>query len=169
MQDHWTEADHAACDACQCMRELADVAIDMYRRLRAQYPGRKLHQLCGPMTTGGLGSPELNFKLFGHTIDIGRERGLLVVNQIPFQRTMGRLIDRTRVGYHMEILEEFYYHVFWSGLVDCTPFLPGWRQSFGAKWEYETVRQIRGIQRRIYPWPWYQEALRRTQQTVQAA
>src|SRR3712207_5793403 len=113
--DHWTAADRASCDRCGSLRELADVAIGMLQRLQAQYPGKVIHQLCGPMTTGGLGSLDLNMLVFQRAIDVARQNGLVVFNQLPFQKAMMRLVDCSgRIGYPHALIDDFYYHVFWS-------------------------------------------------------
>lgn len=87
--------------------------------------------VCGPIMTGGKGSPKENLIFFNWWIRELRRRGLNVFSQMPFEPHMQRIYRKTGV----DILEEFYRPLFTSGKIHSFHFIPGWRTSKGAKWE----------------------------------
>jgi len=141
VHEHWTE-------------EAADVALLILSRMKEL--GKPIIQICGPMSTGGLGDLSQNMKRFQKAIDIATERGLTVFNQIPFQEAIVRL---SRPGesdeYCMETLEIFYRRIFESGHISKTLFLSGWDGSTGATWERNLVCKLR-IEVEEYPTEWLQ-------------
>ncbi len=116
--------------------------------------GQEVVQICGPMTTGGLGSLEANMKRFAHAIDQARANGRQVFNQIPFQEVIIRVTDHHAGGaYRMDILTDFYRPLFESKLITCTLFLPGWEDSTGASQE-RVYAELVGIAIEEYPQEW---------------
>lgn len=46
-----------------------------------------------------------------------------------------------RDTYDYTLLEEFYRPIMESGMIACVVFLPGWRSSIGARWEYKVAKK----------------------------
>lgn len=96
-------------------------------------------QVCGPISTGGLGSLEKNLDVFHATIERLVCQDVVVFNQMPFES----VILAMRSGYesaqesNQALLDEFYFPIFSSGLVRNVYFIHGWESSYGAKWERE--------------------------------
>ncbi len=110
--------------------------------------------VCGPMSTGGVGSLEENMRVFENTIKTLMQQAAPVFNQIPYQDKMVSLVeewsaaDGSRAGkYCMPILEEFYSPLFETGFIKKAWFIPGWESSIGATWERKKLSSV-GV--RIY-------------------
>lgn len=161
---HWEPDDIAARDGAETMEGLADVGIFILSRMKklAVATNREIIQFCGPMTTGGFGDEEKNFRFFTYHIQIAREDGYLVFNQVPFQLSMKRLCTETPSdGYHMQILEIFYRKIFTSGHVGRTWFIPRWETSRGTRWERNLMNDLPMIVAEDCPAYISDEALRR--------
>ncbi len=104
---------------------------------------RDLGMVCGPITTGGTGNQTHNFEVFNATLRGLERRGKKLFNQVPYEFGLRRLAykweDEGNNGYCMPILTVFYARVFESGAVSEGYFIPGWRSSFGARWEREKL------------------------------
>lgn len=102
-----------------------------------------ISQVCGPISTGGLGSIEQNMKCFEETIVRLSDLGLTVFNQIPFQSSMSRILaTKNSNDYDHSLLTDFYLPLFESGLVHTLYFLPDWQSSTGASWEHEQTKRL---------------------------
>ncbi len=111
--------------------ELALIALDVLGRM----PG-DVGFVCGPITTGGLGSFEKNLARFARTIDLLAARGYNVFTQVIFQEALLRLYsDKSYCKGDIHLLEEFYTPVFSSDRVTTQCFIPGSESSHGATWE----------------------------------
>jgi hypothetical protein len=116
---------------------LADIAV---ASLRGE---RNLVTVCGPISTGGTGNQMHNFEVFNAVIR-GLERcGKKLFNQIPYEFGLRKLAyaweAEGNTGYCMPILTVFYARIFESGAIGESYFIPGWRSSFGARWEREKL------------------------------
>jgi hypothetical protein len=154
MNDHWTNEEIEALRSVSTYEETADVAVRILDRMATN--GHQVVQICGPMSTGGLGNFKKNMARFKKAIDSASEHGLSVFNQLPFQDAIIRISSFDENGggqYDMAILEVFYRKVFESGHVKKTLFLPDWQSSKGAKWERELVTRL-GIPVEEYPIEW---------------
>lgn len=104
--------------------------------------------VCGPISTGGFGNAEQNFRAFGLVIDALKGLGMKIFDQRPYEQALGKLRlkweegQQKPCGYCMPILEEFYAPVFDTCLVERAWFLPGWESSTGAKWEHEHLHDL---------------------------
>lgn len=156
---HWQEGHYKQLDACTSFAEMVIIAKSVIAHLAGGRNGQ-IVQICGPMTTGGLGSFDLNCRLFKNAIVVARKSGLHVFNQLPFQTAMLKIIHvKPKNGrYPVEILDEFYEPVFRSGLIHRALFIPKWETSTGSLWERKTLTRI-GIPIGEYPYQWYKEAL----------
>ncbi|MCC7004521.1 DUF4406 domain-containing protein [Candidatus Nomurabacteria bacterium] len=143
-------------NTAESFEELALVGLEALEKMRLS--GREIVQICGPISTGGLGSIEKNIERFERAIEKAIEKGLHVFNQAPFEDAMKRLsVKYPKVdGYCVAILEVFYRKIFESGHVSRTLFLPGWESSKGATWERKLVSGL-GIAVEEYPMEWINE------------
>jgi len=102
----------------------------------------------GPMTTGGLGSVEENFKVFEAAIELVRHKtGGAVFNQVYFEDSFQRYTAdfQSRHGvdkYPIAIMEDFY-----GPLLRDTHFhrvfrIEGWETSKGASWENKVCEEV---------------------------
>lgn len=102
-----------------------------------------LGMVCGPITTGGTGNQIHNFEVFNATVRGLERRGNKLFNQVPYEFGLRRLAYKWEAegntGYCMPILSVFYARVFESGAICKGWFIPGWRSSFGARWEREKL------------------------------
>lgn len=149
----YSQEDLNALDTVSTLEEAGALALAILKRMSEE--DKEIIQLCGPMSTGGLGNLEDNMKRFQSAINIAYNKGLLVFDQIPFQSSIIRL-TKFKEGepiYNMDILEIFYRTIFESGYIKKALFLPGWESSKGARWERELVTQL-GIPVEEYPPEW---------------
>jgi len=118
----------------------------------ARYELSKFHGraeiVCGPITSGGLGSVEKNLAVFNSAIQGLIIQGRPVFNQMPYEDALFRLQaeHERRHGRHPEdksynpvVLEEFYLPLFQTRGFSRAWFLPHWRTSKGATWERNTL------------------------------
>jgi len=125
-------------------KEMANLALNFLRDMP-----KPIGQVCGPITTGGLGSIELNLDVFNRTIRKLMEWGEVIFNQMPFEYPMQNLRMRSKLpGEETDalLLNEFYLPIFNSGLVKRLYFIRGWESSFGARWEHQKAKEL-GINR----------------------
>lgn len=154
MSGYWTEVEKSALLGVSSFDEAADVALIILGRMSKL--GKPIVQLCGPMSTGGFGTLELNMDHFRRAVDAAVDNGLTVFDQIPFQDVIVRLSDlRNSTEYNTDILDIFYRRIFESGHISKALFLPGWRTSKGATWEREFVSRL-GLPVDEYPSEWLQ-------------
>ena len=165
--EHWTEQDHRLAASCKNVGDLAHLGIALLRELSSK---GAIAQLCGPMSTGGLGSRSANLSVFSQCIHISREQGLLVFNQLPFQGALHQLTaDFSPEEKATTILECFWRPVFEAQIVSAAYFLPTWDTSRGAIWERKLVQVLPRIQLKDFPEKWYLEALRRHEEGLLTA
>lgn len=140
----------------ETFEELADIAIDMLNEIHTS--GDIIIQICGPISTGGLGDIKKNINRFKKSIEIARKKGLKVFDQTPFEESIARLSHKYKQvdGYCIDILEIFYRRIFESKLVDKVLFLPDWQSSKGARWEREVTAGL-GMMIEDYPIEWLME------------
>jgi hypothetical protein len=137
----------------ESFEDLADIAVDILREMDKS--GKPIVQICGPISTGGLGSLEKNLTRFEKSIETAIKNGLQVFNQAPFEEAIRRISVKypKTDGYCLAILDVFYKKVFESGYIKTALFLPDWQSSKGATWERELVSGL-GLQVQEYPLEW---------------
>ena len=149
MSTHWTNEEHENCESSKNFEELLNIAFKILERMKKS--GKPIVEVCGPMSTGGCGSLEENFRLYNYAVKMLESNGKIVFNPTPFQKTMERLSGHLKDGqYNMDILEVFYKGIFDSGYIKEVYFLPDWQSSKGASWERKTVADF-GIKISEYP------------------
>ena len=75
-----------------------------------------------------------------------RSKNVHLFNQLPFEpafNNLSRNWEPTDNYSDMPILENFYGKIFSSGLINTAYFLPDWKTSFGATWEYARARKLK--------------------------
>jgi len=152
MPKHWKEEDFEVLKTATTFAELAEVALSILKRMKDD--GCEITELCGPMSTGGLGDMERNFDFFRFAIKRARDNGLTVFDQTPFQEVIQRFSNHLVHGeYNTDILDLFYKKIFESGLISRALFLPLWETSRGSRWEREFIGTL-PIQIEEYPTLW---------------
>ena len=139
MKSYLDERDKQELKKAKEFKDLLPIALRVISRVPAP-----VGEVCGPMTSGGFGSTEANFRLFRAVID-RLSRRLNIFDQMPFEGTMSRIFKAQPAHTHdgdIRLLEEFYLPIFQSGLVSTLYFMPNWRTSRGARWERRNGRKL---------------------------
>lgn len=150
-----TKDDEASLLQVSNFEDLAQIAISVLSRMKEA--GHEIVQICGPYTTGGLGSPELNGKRFEEARKAAESRGFIVFDQMPFEDAIKRIVTSYNLPpgeYCQDILDVFYRRIFESGYISKFLFIPGWESSKGARWEHEEAEKI-GILSKDIPLDWF--------------
>ena len=71
-----------------------------------------------------------------------------VFDQSHFQGAMNRIVSAgngkpDKKGYPTAIIEDFYIPVFSTRRIKKGLVLPGWEESFGARWEYQILQNLK--------------------------
>ena len=133
-------------------KQLVPVGVGVVARI-----GSGIHEVCGPITTGGFGCPKKNLAFFGFAIEELWRRGIPVFDVRPYQDAMDRIIEEQNItDYPWALLEEFYGPVFESGHIVKGLFLPDWQTSKGANWERQKLTSL-GIPVEPFPSEWLVE------------
>jgi hypothetical protein len=153
--EHWTDREAEALKKASSFEDLADVGVVILGRMGLQ--SKPVIQICGPMTTDGLGDLEKNMSRFRRAVKQARQNDVFVFDQAVFQDAMIRLVgENPQPGYPMGILDVFYRRVFASGHIKGFLFFHDWHTSFGTRWEMEVAQEY-GIDVRHYPAHWWEE------------
>ncbi len=152
----WVAREREAMNKATSLHDLAEIAIRALQFIHQTCDG-EIVQICGPMSTGGLGNLKNNMDRFDFAVMKAEEMGVIVFNQAHFQDAMIRVI-RFKEGqpYCVDLLEVFYRRVFESGFISRTLFLPDWSTSVGAIWEREVAQSL-GIAVEEYPLHWLKD------------
>lgn len=145
--------------------EVGEIAL----RVLDLMPDGDIHQVCGPISTGGFGCRDKNRQLFGFAVDELVRQGHLVFNQVPLEYSFQKLVKpwmaaNPDADYPMPILEEVYARIFESGRIKVAMFLPDWHDSFGTRWEHDKVTSL-GIEVCDYPREWLREEINNIHQS----
>ncbi|MBX4211048.1 hypothetical protein KW783_03710 [Candidatus Parcubacteria bacterium] len=116
---------------------------------------KKVYQVCGPISTGGLGSMDANVIRFRFAICELQRRGYNVFDQMPLQSAIVRVMKVAwrEPGYCLPIMDAIYRGIFASGYVDVAIFLPDWLSSVGTRDERKMSHEFK-IQIEEYPENW---------------
>ena len=129
MDRYWADQDVADSKRVRTFLDLSFFGLRILRRMP-----QPVIQVCGPITTGGTGSVQGNTQILAKAIKELRGRGLSVFNQLAFDEALVRIAKTYKDEY--DLLEGFYLPLFESGYIKQLHFLPTWRTSVGARWEY---------------------------------
>lgn len=134
---YWTGEIQSLAVSAKNFTELSQIGIEVLKTL----PEETI-VVCGPVSTGGLGSIEENLKRLNDTVHQFIENGESVFDQTPFEDVIKRLREEQKDADGTKTLEEFYLPIFESGYVSEMRFLHGWESSVGAKWEHELAKKF---------------------------
>lgn len=136
--------------------DLSSLAVEILQRTPTP-----VALVCGPITTGGLGSEAQNARFFSEAISFLRQKGWVVFDQMLFHEAIQRISSAMPpVEYRLEILDVFCEGIFRSGVIKQAFFLPGWQSSRGATWERDRL-EVLGIPIQDFPLEWTQAILSR--------
>ncbi|MEK9173085.1 MAG: hypothetical protein AAB594_00745 [Patescibacteria group bacterium] len=142
MNPYLTKKDRKAMAEAKTFVELGVIAVEVLQRIGEKTVPKLIGQVCGPITTGGLGSIEANLNEFSKWIKILQGRSLAIFDQIPFEEHLFRIWKKS--GHNdSNLLEEFYIPIFESGIVKTLYFIPGWSKSNGAMWEHRQAVRLK--------------------------
>jgi len=135
----WTEKDHRALLMARDFRSAGVIALEVLARV-ARVSDGEVVQVCGPITSGGLGCREKNFAVFKSAVVHLRSARRLVFDQTPLEIILVPLWQEWSRSappgaYCWELLEEVYRPILESRMVTTLVFIPGWDQSLGSRWE----------------------------------
>jgi hypothetical protein len=137
---YWNEKHLESISIAESYHELGKVAFDILRIMPIP-----ISQVCGPISSGGEGSLEKNLKIFEETIKKLALRGENMFNQIPFEKPMQNIKEKSNLPYMetgLKLLNDFYLPIFRSGMVSRLYFIHGWESSFGARWEHDRAKEL---------------------------
>lgn len=98
--------------------------------------------VCGPISTGGVGSIEGNMERFHLAVHSLHSLGQSIFDQTVFEQKIAELHSPGEDGYDWNILHDFYHPIFKSGVIHRKFFIPGWESSTGARWEREQAKEL---------------------------
>lgn len=140
--EYITQRNRRILEKAKTFSHLVPVAFDIIKRM----PG-PIGQVCGPISTGGTGSLEKNLEKMSRAINSLKVKGIIIFDQMPFQKPMRRIRNAYKdESWRLVLLEGFYLPLFESGLVETLYFLPDWESSHGASWEHTQAKRL-GIKR----------------------
>ena len=124
------------------------------RELRNTSGGEKIFELCGPITTGGVGSIQGNNDKMVRVVEKIRTMGHKVFAHTDYTKEIlaikSELQKHNRFYYYdWDLLYDCFDPLFASGLLDGLIFLEDFESSTGARWEYDMALKY-GIP--IYHW-----------------
>lgn len=135
---YWTPEDVQELKDAKNYHDLVIIALRVLDRMP-----QPVVQICGPLTTGGLGSFEANAAEFDKAIFFFSQKGECIFDQMPFEEPMQRFKKDVIDGYDNRILEHFYLPLFRSGKIKKCKFLPDWKSSHGATWEHNKIEELK--------------------------
>ena len=120
----------------QSFEQMSKIALEILHNSKDFFA-----QVCGPISTGGLGSVEKNLARFDKAIKQLKELGVHVFDQTPFEIPMQKL--KKKPDYKpLDLLEGFYLPLLESEKINRMYFLQDWQSSFGARWEHEQAKRL---------------------------
>lgn len=150
--NHWTQQEIELVTRVESYKELYGICRNVLLRIPTT---NGIGLVSGPISTGGLGSIQLNLQRFDNVIKMLRERGTVLFDQMPFEGVIKRLNDtiKKEKGYsekhHVrEILDELYWPLMseknsdGKTLITTLYRIPGWVSSIGAKQETEWAYRL---------------------------
>ncbi|MGV8172120.1 MAG: hypothetical protein ACP5OA_05505 [Candidatus Woesearchaeota archaeon] len=140
---HYKDIHYDAIKNAETYEELLVIALDILNDM----PG-PIGAVCGPISTGGLGSTAQNLKIFDEVIIKLADEGYTIFNQMPFEKSIQALREKYSTDIKEQnqiILDRFYLKIYNSGLITKMFFIHGWESSHGASWE-RNIAQNSGIE-----------------------
>ena len=132
----YADIDLAQIKEAQTFFEMAQIAIGVLEKMTGA-----VAQVCGPISTGGLGSVEANLQKFDETIVKLKNKGVNIFDQMPFEWPMQKLKEKPDFKPD-DLLLEFYLPIFESGYIKMMYFMNDWQSSYGARWERAQAKRL---------------------------
>jgi len=142
-QQYFTVGEAVTLQRATTYSELSHIALNQLARLK-RYAVRSPGIVCGPISSGGLGSIPANIARFELVVNhfTAKYHGIFF-SQIPYEESLWRIQAALKAndptvypkGEGNPLLEGFYRPIFTSGLVGAAYFIKGWESSDGACWE----------------------------------
>lgn len=144
MKTQPNEHDVKALEHTKTYADMTPIALRLLKDLAKA--GHKIHQVCGPISTGGKWDVGENLATFNKAIVCLDSLQIYLFDQMPFEVPIQRIKGlRERVlqkNYDDTLLSDFYLPIFQSKLVQCMVFLPGWQHSTGSVWEHKQAEAL---------------------------
>ena len=135
---YWTSEDLLELEQVEDVKKMFEIGYRVLKRMP-----QPVGQVCGPISTGGLGSVLKNLIAFNETIIFLQADGNNIFDQMPFEEPIKRMTLGIKPGeYATFLLTDFYLPLFESGLVKKFYFMKDWQSSKGAKWEHEQAIRL---------------------------
>ena len=144
---YWVPEDRLACETVSSCEVLAGVGIQILTRMKHDVGDTPVGMVCGPISTGGLGSQEKNLQALTYWIAKLVSSGHPIFSQLPFESALWRISNVSDCLGEFALLEGFYLKLFQSGLIGILYFLQNWQTSVGATWEHDQALAL-GIERK---------------------
>lgn len=142
---HWKQKEIEKIRDTSTIEEILELSLGALRRIPSP-----VGMVCGPVSTGGLGSIEKNIQSLDEAITNFELHKIHVFDQSVLESGIRRLrrafSEKERLSekqVNLRILTELYLPILESGLVQTLYFLPDWETSFGARWEHEHAKRLR--------------------------
>lgn len=137
-REYWTEDDLKLLDKVDNLSDMYKIAIRVIDRMP-----KPVVQVCGPISTGGVGSIPGNIEVLNNKINELIDKGINVFDQAIFEDATGRMTEKlSKDEYFADVLTEFYFPLFKLGYINELYFLPDWQTSRGATWEHEQAQKL---------------------------
>lgn len=135
---YWKDFNNDNLYRATTIKEVFSVALDVLSRMP-----EKMGQVCGPVTSGGIGSVEGNLENLNNQIRKLQEKGVVMFDQMPFEETFHRIIKDESLNQKYEnILTDFYEPLFSLNRINTLYFVEGWKSSRGANWEHDKAKEL---------------------------
>ncbi len=135
MEEFWTPEDFRDRYAAKVYADLTPIALRIIGRIR-----KPAGQVCGPITSGGVGNKAGNIAIFKQAIAVLKASGLSIFDQMPFEKKIWEL---SQAGQDEgTLLQTFYLPIFKSGMITTLYFIYRWETSRGASWEHEQALRL---------------------------
>ena len=125
-------------------QELLLVGMEVLNNTIAHH-GEGLVEVCGPISTGGVGSREGNLEIFSDVVDRLKNDGHIIFDAVIFEKKIDRLTPlfmEEDEDYCWALLNEFYLPIFESGAIEKFFFIHGWESSTWTTWEMEQAKRL---------------------------
>ncbi len=133
----WTDQNFADLAIADTYHALYVIAADVLSRMPDG-----LTQVCGAISTGGLGNVTDNLAVFNPTIKRLQAEGRNVFDQMYFEGPMQRIKQLLPKETELNLLDDFYLPIFKSGKITHCYFMKNWDTSYGARWEHQIAEEL---------------------------
>jgi hypothetical protein len=137
-QQYWEKDDLNGLENVETIAETFAIAERVLNRMPDC-----LGQVCGPMNNGGRGNLKDNMEVFRDMVHHLHDKGIILFDQLPFEDTFHRLTrGENPTQTYQQVIDDFYELLYHTGKVRTLYFIPGWKTSNGARWEYNRAKEL---------------------------